>query len=362
MKKRWAAAVGAVILSVAMLAGCAGAPASSMAQSVSGTASSSSAGASSQAAASESAASTDSTAGEKGVIRMAGLKGPTTMGVVSLMKETEEGKARHGYQVEMYGAADEIAPKLIQGELDAAMIPCNLASVLYNKTGGKIQTAAINTLGVLYIVGTDDTVKSVADLKGKTLYATGKGTTPEYALNHILTENGLEPGVDVTIEYKAEATEVVSALAAAGEGALAMLPQPYVTTAQMQMDTLNVLLDLTEEWNKVSPDSALVTGVLVVQKDFAEQNPELMSDFLADYQASVEWVNTNTAEAAALIADYGIVPKAAVAEKALPQCNITFVSGAEMKQQVSGYLQVLMDADAASVGGALPGDDFYYGA
>ena len=205
-------------------------------------------------------------------------------------------------------------------------------------------------------------MKSVADLKGKTLYATGKGTTPEYALNHILTENGLEPGVDVTIEYKAEATEVVSALAAAGEGALAMLPQPYVTTAQMQMDTLNVLLDLTEEWNKVSPDSALVTGVLVVQKDFAEQNPELMSDFLADYQASVEWVNTNTAEAAALIADYGIVPKAAVAEKALPQCNITFVSGAEMKQQVSGYLQVLMDADAASVGGALPGDDFYYGA
>ena len=202
MKKRWAAAVGAVILSVAMLAGCAGAPASSMAQSVSGTASSSSAGASSQAAVSESAASTDSTAGEKGVIRMAGLKGPTTMGVVSLMKETEEGKARHDYQVEMYGAADEIAPKLIQGELDAAMIPCNLASVLYNKTGGKIQTAAINTLGVLYIVGTDDTVKSVADLKGKTLYATGKGTTPEYALNHILTENGLEPGVDVTIEYR----------------------------------------------------------------------------------------------------------------------------------------------------------------
>ena len=203
---------------------------------------------------------------------------------------------------------------------------------------------------------------SVADLKGKTLYATGKGTTPEYALNHILRENGLEPGVDVTIEYKSEATEVVSALAAAGEGALAMLPQPYVTTAQMQMDTLNVLLDLTEEWNKVSPDSALVTGVLVVQKDFAQENPELMSDFLADYQASVEWVNANTAEAAQLIADYGIVPKAAVAEKALPQCNITFVEGDAMKQQVSGYLQVLMQADASSVGGELPGDDFYYGA
>src|SRR5699024_5734578 len=160
-----------------------------------------------------------------------------------------------------------------------------------------------------YIGGTESDVASVADLKGKTLYATGKGTTPEYALNHILRENGLEPGVDVTIEYKSEATEVVSALAAAGEGALAMLPQPYVTTAQMQMDTLNVLLDLTEEWNKVSPDSALVTGVLVVQKDFAQENPELMSDFLADYQASVEWVNANTAEAAQLIADYGIVPK-----------------------------------------------------
>lgn len=361
MKKRWAAAVGAAILSVAMLAGCAGAPALSMAQSVSEAASSSSVSASSQTTA-QSTQSTDSTAAEQGVIRMAGLKGPTTMGVVSLMKETEDGKALHDYQMEMYGTADEIAPKLIQGELDAALIPCNLASVLYNKTGGQIQTAAIITLGVLYIVGTDDTVKSVADLKGKTLYATGKGTTPEYALNHILTENGLEPGADVTIEYKAEATEVVSALAAAGEGALAMLPQPYVTTAQMQMDNLNVLLDLTEEWNKVSPDSALVTGVLVVQKDFAEENPELMSDFLADYEASVEWVNTNTAEAAELIAGYGIVPKAEVAEKALPECNITFVSGADMKQQVSGYLQVLMEADAASVGGALPGDDFYYGA
>lgn len=361
MKKRWMAVISAVALSMTMLAGCAGTPAVSSSQSAS-TAQSAASTPDSKSTAAQSTASDTSTTQEGGTIRLAGLKGPTTMGIVSLMNQVDEGTASHDYQVEMYGTADEIAPKLIQGELDAAMIPCNLASVLYNKTQGKIQTAAINTLGVLYIVGTESDVASVADLKGKTLYATGKGTTPEYALNHILRENGLEPGVDVTIEYKSEATEVVSALAAAGEGALAMLPQPYVTTAQMQMNTLNVLLDLTEEWNKVSPDSALVTGVLVVQKDFAQENPELMSDFLADYQASVEWVNANTAEAAQLIADYGIVPKAAVAEKALPQCNITFVEGDAMKQQVSGYLQVLMQADASSVGGELPGDDFYYGA
>ena len=349
-----------LVLAAGMLAGCAGTGSSSQAQSASASAVSESAGA--PAASASQSVSEAAPAAERTTFRIASLKGPTTMGLVKLMSEQDAGEARHDYQVTMYGAADEISPQMIKGDIDVALVPCNLASVLYNKTEGAVEVAAVNTLGVLYIVTTGDDIASVADLAGKTIYATGKGTTPEYSLNYILRQNGLEPGVDVTVEYMSEATEVVSAMAAASGETVAMLPQPYVTTAQMQMENLNVALDLTEEWNKVSPDSSLVTGVALVRREFAEENAAALEEFLADYAASVEWVNANTADAAQLVAQYGIVPKAEVAEKALPACNITFLAGDEMKQAVSGYLQVLADADASSVGGALPGDDFYYGA
>lgn len=293
-------------------------------------------------------------------MRIAGLQGPTTMGMVKLMKDQESMESPL-YDVTMYGAADEIVPLLTKGELDAAAIPANLAATLYQKTEGKIQVAAVNTLGVLYVVTTGDDVASVADLAGKAIYSTGKGTTPEYVLNYILTENGIDPAKDVTIEYKSEATEVLSTLQSAGEGAVAVLPQPYVTAAQAQVEGLNAALDLTEEWNKIDPDSQLITGVLAVRSDYAEQHPEELEAFLTDYRSSIEWVTANTADAAQLVAEYGIVAKAPLAEKALPACNITYMDGADMKQALSGYLDVLYQQDAASVGGALPGDDFYYG-
>ena len=293
---------------------------------------------------------------------IAGLKGPTTMGMVKLMDDAEQGLYDNTYTVTMYGAADEIVPLLSKGELDMAAVPANLAATLYQKLEGKVQVAAVNTLGVLYVVTTGNAeVTSVADLAGKTVYSTGKGTTPEYALNYILTQNGLDPAKDLTIEYKSEATEVLSAMQTAGD-AVAVLPQPYVTTAQMQVEGLKVTLDLTEEWNKVSPDSALVTGVLLARTDVIEANPAAFDQFLADYQASIEWVNANTADAAQLVAKYEIVPKAEVAEKALPACNITWLAGSEMKDKLSGYLQTLYDQDPASVGGAMPDDGFYYGA
>lgn len=320
----------------------------------------SSAPASSQAEsvpASSAASASEDTAASGDAMRIAGLQGPTTMGMVKLMKDQESPL----YDVTMYGAADEIVPLLTKGELDAAAIPANLAATLYQKTEGKIQVAAVNTLGVLYVVTTGDDVASVADLAGKTIYSTGKGTTPEYVLNYILTENGIDPAKDVTIEYKSEATEVLSTLQSAGEGAVAVLPQPYVTAAQAQLEGLNVALDLTEEWNKIDPDSQLITGVLAVRSDYAEQHPEELEVFLADYRSSIEWVTANTADAAQLVAEYGIVAKAPLAEKALPACNITYMDGADMKQALSGYLDVLYQQDAASVGGALPGDDFYYG-
>ena len=293
--------------------------------------------------------------------RIAGLKGPTTMGMVKLMSDAEAGETHQDYQVTMYGAADEVVPLLVKGDIDLAAIPANLAANLYNQTEGKVQVAAINTLGVLYVVTTGDDVKSVEDLKGKTVYSTGKGTTPEYVLNYILKENGIDPEKDLTVEYKSEATEVAAALQAADEGAIAVLPQPYVTAAQSQSEGLNVALNLTEEWNKVSTDSDLVTGVLVASTEFIEQNEAAFEEFLKDYQASIEWVNSNTADAAELVANYGIVAKAPLAQKALPACNITYVDGAEMKTKLSGYLQVLFDQNPKAVGGAMPGDDFYYG-
>ena len=323
----------------------------------------SSAPASSQAEsvpASSTASASEDTAASGDAMRIAGLQGPTTMGMVKLMKDQESMESPL-YDVTMYGAADEIVPLLTKGELDAAAIPANLAATLYQKTEGKIQVAAVNTLGVLYVVTTGDDVASVADLAGKTIYSTGKGTTPEYVLNYILTENGIDPAKDVTIEYKSEATEVLSTLQSAGEGAVAVLPQPYVTAAQAQVEGLNVALDLTEDWNKIDPDSQLITGVLAVRSDYAEQHPEELEVFLADYRSSIEWVTANTADAAQLVAEYGIVAKAPLAEKALPACNITYMDGADMKQALSGYLDVLYQQDAASVGGALPGDDFYYG-
>ena len=294
--------------------------------------------------------------------RIAGLKGPTTMGMVKLMSDAEAGETHQDYQVTMYGAADEVVPLLVKGDIDLAAIPANLAANLYNQTEGKVQVAAINTLGVLYVVTTGDNVKSVEDLKGKTIYSTGMGTTPEYVLNYILKKNGIDPEKDLTVEYKSEATEVAAALQAAGEGAIAVLPQPYVTAAQSQIEGLNVVLNLTEEWNKVSTDSDLVTGVLVARTEFIEQNEAAFDEFLKDYQSSIEWVNSNTADAAELVANYGIVAKAPLAQKALPACNITYVDGAEMKAKLSGYLQVLFDQNPKAVGGAMPGDDFYYGA
>ncbi len=292
-------------------------------------------------------------------IRFASLKGPTTMGIVKLLSDAEAGEA-YGYTVEseIFGTADEITGLLISGELDMASIPANLAAILYGKSEGKIVSAAINTLGVIYIVESGDTVQSIEDLKGKTIYSTGKGTTPEYALNAMLTWNGIDPLNDVTIEYKSEATEI-AALMAENPDMIAVLPQPYVTSVLMQNDKVRIALDLTEEWEKAS-DLTLVTGVTVVNADFAAEHPEAVAAFLKDYADSVEYVNFDLDGAAALIENYGIVAKAAVAKKALPFCNIVLIEGAEMKEALSGYLGVLFEQNPQSVGGTLPDESFYY--
>ena len=291
-------------------------------------------------------------------LRIAGLKGPTTMGLVNLLSMEQAGTAAMDYDLQLYGAADEIVPLLIKGELDMAAIPANLAATLYQKTNGAIEVACINTLGVLYVVENGETVNSVEDLKGKTIVTTGKGTTPEYVLRYILTENGVDPDNDVTLDFYSEATEALAQLQA-GTSTIAMLPQPFVTSALAQVEGLRVALDMNEEWEKVA-GSKLVTGVLVARKDAVEADPARFAAFMDGYKASVEAANTDLENTAALCEQYGIVAKAALAQKALPNCNIVFETGDEMKTDLETYFNVLYAADPTSVGGQLPADDFYY--
>ncbi len=284
------------------------------------------------------------------------LKGPTSMGMVQLMSEQEALEAPD-FDFTMVTAADELVASFTKGDTDIALLPANVASVLYNKTEGNVQVLDINTLGVLYLVTADTSITGIADLKGKTLYSTGKGQTPEYALNYLLEANGLS-AEDVTVEYKSEPTEVVSILAQ-DETAVGVLPQPFATVACQQNDKLLLAADLTAEWDKTG-NGTMVTGVTIAKKDFVEANPEIIDKFLDGHSASAEYANTSTAEAAELVASYGIVEKAPIAEKALPQCNITCMEGTEMKEALSGYLNVLFEQNPESVGGALPEDDFYY--
>lgn len=298
-------------------------------------------------------------------VNILALKGPTAMGMVSLMNQADQGEITdENYNFQIVASPDEVTPAIAQGTADIAAVPANLASVLYQKTDGGVQVLTINTLGVLYLVENGNQIQSISDLKGKTIYASGKGATPEYALNYILKENGLTPGEDVQIEWKSEHTECVAALAE-HEDAIALLPQPFVTTAQNKNDSLRVALDLTEEWDNIQKEnggnSSLVTGVTVVRTEFVQEHPEIVEDFMERYQESVTFVNDHAEEAAKLIGNYDIIPEE-IAKKALPECNIVYIDGAEMKEKLSGYLEVLKQENPQAVGGTLPTDEFYYDA
>ena len=293
-------------------------------------------------------------------VRVGALKGPTAMGLVKLMNDSdsEEDTGICDYEFSILASPEEITQPLIKGELDIAAVPANLASILYNSTDGQIQTLAINTLGVLYIVENGDSVHSVEDLRGKTIYASGKGATPEYALNFMLESNGLEIGKDVNVEFRSEHSECVAAITAS-EDAVALLPQPFVTTAMAANENIRIAIDLTKEWENAS-DCTLVTGVMVARKDFVQNHKDALDLFLEQYADSVDYVNENAKDASALVENYGIV-KAAVAEKAIPYCNIVCITGSQMKDKLAGYLEVLYGQNPKAVGGKLPDDGFYYG-
>ena len=294
-------------------------------------------------------------AGAQAQYSIAALKGPTAMGLAKMMRDHENDDA---YAFTIAASADAVTPALLKGETDMACIPANLAAVLYNKTGGEIQVLAVNTLGVLYIVENGDALQSIDDLRGQTIVAAGKGSTPEYALRYLLRENGIDPDRDITIDWKSEHTECVAALAA-GQATIALLPQPFVTAAQSKIEGLRMAIDLNEVWNALDNGSALITGVIVARRQAVEENPEAARAFLREYAESVAWTNENAADAAAIIGEYGIVD-APIAERALPHCNIVCITGAELSEKLRGYLQVLYNADPAAIGGAMPDDDFYF--
>lgn len=295
---------------------------------------------------------------EKSTVRIASMKGPTSIGLVKLYDNASDNKTANNYDYRICGTADEIATGLIKGELDAACVPANLAGVLYNKTEGKIKIAAVNTLGVLYILSKGVDISSVADLKGQTIYTTGQGTTPEYTLRHILSENGIDPDKDVTIEYMSEATEVLQK-ASAMDSAVVMLPEPFVEVAKTKDSAFETVIDLTKEWEKIHDDSSIVTGVLVVSEDYASSNENALKTFLEEYKASSENATANIEETASLLEKYDII-KTAIATKAIPYCNICFITGDEMVSKVTGYFKVLFDANPNSLGKKLPDNDIFY--
>lgn len=295
---------------------------------------------------------------EETTIRIGSLKGPTSMGLVELMDQAEKGEAGADYEFTMAAAADEINAAFLKGDLDIVLIPANVASVLYNKTDGQAVVLDINTLGVLYLLESGETVQSAADLKGRTIYLPGKGTTPDYALQYILAQNGLGME-DVDLQYKSEAAEVIAALQEKPE-ALGLLPQPAVTTACMQNEGLRIALDLTEEWDRVSTEGSLVTGVTLVRREFLEQHEALVQEFLSAHEESAKFTNENIEEAAEMVAALEIVPKAPIAAQAIPYCNITCMTGTDMQAALSGYLTVLAEQNPEAVGGVLPAEDFYY--
>jgi len=284
------------------------------------------------------------------------LKGPTGIGMVGVMENHPE-----TYSFTLAGAADEIVAAIASGSADIAACPTNLAATLFSKTKGGVQLAALNTLGVLHVVSSDHTIDSFDDLAGRKVYATGQASVPEYVIRYLLEANGLTDKVE--LEFVAEHSELAT-LMAAGKAEIGILPEPHVTSALMQNDQLKAVIDVTVAFEEAAKaagtDMALSMGCVIVRSEFAENHPEKVEDFLDAYSESVAFVNADPDAASLLVEKHGVMPKAAVAKRAIPNCHIVFIEGAEMRKQIAPLYEVLFNANPKSVGGALPGDDFYY--
>jgi len=304
----------------------------------------------------------DNKDGDDVTVRVMALKGPTGMGMVQLMENSANGTSDNKYDIKLAAAPEEVSAAVIAGTVDIAAVPVNLAAVLFNKPDVDISFAAVNTLGVLHILENGNTITGLEDLKGKKIYATGQGATPQYILEHLLKENGIDPANDVEIEYIAEHAELATKLAA-NEAAIGLLPEPQVTSAMTNAkkngnNDLRIALNVTEEWKKLD-DGELVQGCIIVSNKFKTENPEAFAKFMVEYKASAAYVVENPKDASLLIEKHGIVPKAALAEKAIPNCNICCIDGETGIAYMKNVLTVLFNANPKSVGGKLPTDEFY---
>lgn len=305
-------------------------------------------------------ANTDGNASDtKTVVRMATLKGPTGIGTAKLWADDDAGKAKNDYTVTLCTDPTEVLNGVVEGSYDVAAVPLNMASVLYNKLNGGVQILAINTLGTLYMLSTQD-LADISALEGKTVVTAGQGATPEYVLNYLLEKNGLTD--KVTVEFKSEHAEVATLAAAAGadDQTIYMLPEPNVTASLLQNQALKTVLDVSSAFESASGVS-LAMGCIVAKKEFVEQNKDAVDAFLTEYKVSVEYTTSNLDDTATLCETYGIIPKAAVAKQAIPRCSITCVTGADMQKIATENLNVLLAASPKAIGGALPADDFWYG-
>ncbi len=287
-------------------------------------------------------------------VRVVTLNGTTGFGMAGLIADHAAGNTALNYSFTVETDASNVTAALVNGDCDIAALPTNAAAALYNKTGGKVQVIALNTRGVLYLVSDGSVpVESMEDLAGQTVYAPAQN--PTFIFRHLCDAFGVDVTIDNTYAQPAE----LNAAAAAGEVSLAVLPEPMVTIARSQNRDLAVVLDLTAEWDKVSEPGSLVQGCAVVRTDFASEHPAELAAFLEDYERSVSLLSGDPAAAAKAIEAAGIFARAAVAEKAIPACNVCFVTGEEMKTQLSAFLEIMFETAPQSVGGALPGDDFY---
>ena len=288
-------------------------------------------------------------------VRIMTLNGTTGFGMAQLISKAAKGEAALNYQISVETDASNVTAALISGNVDIAALPTNAASVVYNKTGGAVQVLALNTLGVLYVVSDgSESVSALADLEGKTVYAPAQN--PTFIFKALCDEAGVNVTVDNTYAQPADLRTAV----AAGEVALAVLPEPMVTIACSANDKLTVALDLTKEWDGVFGEGTLVQGCVVVRKEFAEAHGTEIAKFLEEYESSVALLNDDAAAAAALIVEGGIFNAAPVAQKAIPKCNLCFIAGGEMEAALGKFLQTMHGAAPASVGGAVPASDFYY--
>ncbi|MCR5402441.1 MAG: ABC transporter substrate-binding protein [Butyrivibrio sp.] len=304
---------------------------------------------------SDNKASDESAAGDV-TIRIAALKGPTTIGLVNLINDANNKETETNYEFEMYTAGSDIMAAMVAGKVDIGLVPSNVACVMNNKVEGGVTVIDINTLGVLECVSSDKAIKGISDLAGKTLYMTGQGATPEYTVNYLLKAAGIK---DCKIEFKSEPTEIVSAMAE-DDAIVSVLPQPFATAAQAQNDKLISNFKLEDEWKKFNPDSGIVTGVTVVSNAFLKDHEAAVKAFIADHEKSAQAATADVDKTAALVVEQGIIAKEPLAKKAIPSCSVVCLTGPEMKTTLQDYLKVLFSEDPKSVGGSLPEDSFYY--